>query len=115
MTGAPVEDYGRAVQAGKNVSGMIRASQPAQLDAKRPSRAAGALLRFWRRLTCGHGWHRWEPRLGLDLADFDVLQAGELVIGRFCPRCGEIQVDATHTVRRGTVVRYPPYDLQVIE
>ena len=62
------------------------------------------MRRIWRWLTCGHGHHAWERRLGIDLAYED--QIGEMVVGSYCPRCGEITVEKTLTLKKGTVTRY---------
>jgi hypothetical protein len=69
------------------------------------------VTRLWRWLTCGHGRHDWERRLGVDLAYDDRI--GDMVIGRYCPRCGTVDVIKTLELERGMVYRYPAPDVIV--
>ena len=46
------------------------------------------LRRLWRRLTCGHGWHRWERLYMFDLDNHVYSADFRLRLGRACARCG---------------------------
>lgn len=85
-----VKVFNGAVQASKDVSGMIRAVAPAQRHRERRAFGPPALFVFWRWLTCGHGHHHWQIQVGLDLATTDPDVHIHAV--RSCPRCRTVEV-----------------------